>query len=70
MDPFHDLDIPVELVASLQRHREHLAKLAVNLRAAGVGQEQIEQSISVLIASYKAELTAAMKRMVRYGDSN
>ena len=63
-DPFHDLDIPVELEESLQRHREHLARLVITLRSAGVDDAQIEESVSVIVASYKDELVRAMKRMI------
>jgi hypothetical protein len=63
-DPFHDLEIPVELEESLQRHREHLARLVVTLRSAGVDDAQIEESVSVIVASYKDELVRAMKRMI------
>jgi len=64
-DPFRDLEIPVELEESLQRHREHLARLVVSLRSAGIKDAQIEESVSVIVASYKDELISAMKRMVR-----
>ena len=64
-DLFRDLEIPPELEESLQRHRENLARLVMSLRSAGVKDAQIEESVSVIVASYKDELIGAMKRMVR-----
>lgn len=63
-NPFGDLEIPPELEGSLARHREHLAVLIKSLRLAGVGDEQIEQSVSVIIASYKDELVRTIKQMM------
>jgi hypothetical protein len=37
----------------------------MSLRSAGVKDAQIEESVSVIVASYKDELIGAMKRMVR-----
>jgi hypothetical protein len=65
VDPFHGMEIPAELEHSLQRHREHLARLVMSLRSAGVNEAQIEESISVMVASYKDELIRTIKRMVR-----
>ena len=64
-DPFREIDIPPELEDSIRRHREHLARLISNLRLAGVDEAHIEQSVSVIIESYKAELTLAVKRIMR-----
>jgi len=64
-DPFLGLDIPPELEESLQRHRQHLARLVIDLRCAGVQEAQIEHSVSVIVDSYKEELIRAMKRMMR-----
>ena len=64
-DPFSDLDVPLELEASIQRHRVHLAQLVRNMQNAGVSANQIEESISVIVTSYKEELTQAIKSMVR-----
>jgi hypothetical protein len=63
-DAFQELEIPFELEETFRRHREHLAHLVVSLQAAGVHSAQIEQSITVIVASYKAELIDAMKRLV------
>lgn len=64
-DPFSDLEIPAELEESLQRHRQNLHRLVTSLRSAGVDETQIEQSVSVIVDSYKEELIRAMKRMMR-----
>ena len=64
-DPFADLEIPEPLQESLQRHRENLAQLVVNLHSVGVHEEQIEASVSVIVDSYKEELLRAIKAMVR-----
>jgi hypothetical protein len=64
-DSFHDLEIPLELEANLQRHREHLSRLVFTLRSAGINREQIEGSISVMVDSYKAELIRTLKEIVR-----
>ncbi len=60
-DPFSGLDLPVELEASLQRHREDLKRLVAALRAVGVSEARIEESVSVMMASYRDELILAMK---------
>ena len=62
-DPFAELRIPLELEENLRHHREHLARLVMSLQSAGVREEQIEASISVLVASYKEELLRTMKRI-------
>jgi hypothetical protein len=64
-DPFADLDVPPQLEESLARHRMHLADLIRTMKTAGVSEERIEESISELIASYKAELLAAIRSMKR-----
>ena len=64
-DPFGDLEIPEALQSSLDRHRESLARLIVSLQSAGISEEQIEMSVSVVVASYKDELTRAIKMMMR-----
>jgi hypothetical protein len=58
---FDDLDIPPGLEASLRRHREHLAALIRSLRSAGIGEEQIDASVSAMLTSYKQELLRAIK---------
>lgn len=64
-DPFGDIEIPSELEDSLQRHRQNLATLVVSLRSAGVSEAHIEESVSVILASYKEELLRTVKRMMR-----
>ncbi|MET1757008.1 hypothetical protein ABVV53_16325 [Novosphingobium sp. RD2P27] len=56
--------IPPELIESVQRHQRHLAALVDSLRAAGVGEDVIEDSVGQLLDSYRAELTIAMRAMV------
>ena len=64
-DPFQGLEIPPQLEDSLQRHRDNLARLVRSLRTAGCSEEQIDQSVSAVVASYKEELTRAIKLLVR-----
>ena len=61
--------IPHELQDSVQRHQRHLMALVESLRAAGVGDDVIEASVSQLLDSYRNELTAAMRTLVM-ADSN
>lgn len=63
-DPLQGLTIPPELGGNLQRHREHLRGLVSTLRSAGMKQEQIEDSVSVIADSYKAELIRTIKELV------
>jgi len=62
-DPFANLDIPPLLEASIARHRTHLAQLVHTMKTAGISDTQIEQSVTVLIDSYKTELLAAIRSM-------
>lgn len=64
-DPFEGLEVPDALHASLQRHRENLAHLVRSLQSAGVGEEQIEASVTVVVESYRDELLRAIKNMMR-----
>jgi hypothetical protein len=64
-NPFTGIDIPQELEESLRRHREHLSRLIATLRSSGVGETQIRESVSVILASYKEELIRAIQGMVR-----
>jgi len=57
--------LPPELLASVERHHEHLAALVASLRAAGISEALVETSVHQLVDSYSAELIAAMKSMVR-----
>ncbi len=62
-DAFADLEVPPPLDESIARHRRHVAELVRTMKTAGVSDEQIEESVSVLIAAYKAELIEAIRRM-------
>ena len=56
--------VPPELQESVQRHQRHLAALVESLRAAGLGDEVIEESVGQLLESYRQELTAAMRALM------
>lgn len=60
-----EVSVPPELESAFQRHRQNLIELVRNLRSAGVSEEQIEQSVSVIVASYKEELLRTMKAIAR-----
>ncbi|SNT33280.1 hypothetical protein SAMN05421770_107248 [Granulicella rosea] len=64
-DPFTGLEIPDALHASLHRHRENLARLVRSLQSAGVSEEQIETSVTVVVESYRDELLRAIKTIMR-----
>ncbi len=64
-DPFAGMEIPDALHESIERHRANLFRLITSLQSAGVSDEQIETSVSVIVASYKEELLRAIKTMVR-----
>jgi excinuclease UvrABC helicase subunit UvrB len=64
-DPFADLEIPEILQESLQRHRENLAKLVLNLHSAGLRESEIEASVVVIVDSYKQELLRAVRALVQ-----
>lgn len=65
LDTFSDVEIPPELEESLQRHRKNLVRLIITLRSAGISESQIEESVSVIVASYKDELMQALKTFMR-----
>ena len=56
-----DADLPPALQQSLTRHRDNLASMVVALRAAGVDEASIESHLSVLMDSYRAELSTALR---------
>jgi hypothetical protein len=64
-DSFSGIDIPPELEESLRRHRENLVRLVTTLRSAGISQAQIEESVAVIVASYKYELMQALNAWMR-----
>lgn len=53
------------LQESLQRHLAHLTQLVSSLRSVGLSEDQIEQSVSTLVESYRGELMRAMKALAR-----
>ncbi len=57
------LEIPAELMHSVARHQTELAKLVVNLQAAGLPDDLIEASVRTLVDSYANELTSAILTM-------
>ena len=63
-DPFEGLEVPEALQSSLQRHRANLVQLVKSLYSAGLNDEQIEASVSVIVESYKEELLRAIKALV------
>lgn len=65
IDAFADLEIPEPLQESMARHRENLFRLVSNMQSAGMSEDQIEASVSVIVASYKEELLRAIKQLVR-----
>ena len=65
IDPFAGIDIPEAFHGSLLRHRENLAQLIASLRSVGLSDVQIEDSVSVMVESYKKELLQAIKEMVK-----
>lgn len=58
------LEIPNELLESVHRHQAHLSALVASMRAAGIEGDAIETSVRVLVDSYAAELTAAIRGMM------
>jgi hypothetical protein len=62
-------ELPAELRASVLRHQQHLARLVVSLRDAGVDEGVIEASVRQLVDSYGGELAVAM-RVILLGQPN
>ncbi|MGK6321753.1 hypothetical protein ACMGDM_01565 [Sphingomonas sp. DT-51] len=59
------LEIPGELLASVNRHQANLAALVASLRAAGVQEQMVESSVRTLVDSYADELTMAIRELVK-----
>ncbi|UUL81823.1 hypothetical protein [Sphingomonas qomolangmaensis] len=59
------LEIPSELLESVQRHQAHLAALIASMQAAGVQDDTIETSVRTLVDSYADELTVAIREMMK-----
>jgi hypothetical protein len=59
------LEIPAELLDSVNRHQAHLAALIASLQAAGLQEDMIDASVRTLVDSYANELTIAIRAMVK-----
>lgn len=59
------LQIPPTLLASVERHQEHLKALITSMRAAGMKGDAIDASVRILVDSYADELTAAIHNMMQ-----
>lgn len=58
------LEIPAELLESVQRHQAHLAALIASLQAAGLQEDMVDASVRSLVDSYADELTLAIRSMM------
>lgn len=56
-------ELPPTVQRSLARHRENLASMVLALQAAGLDEASIERHLSVLIDSYRAELSEALHHL-------
>lgn len=65
MDPAFAAEVPPALQASIDRHRAHLVQLVASLRAAGIAEDQVEASVNMLMASYRAELISVLKSWMK-----
>lgn len=59
------LEIPVELLDSVNRHQTNLAALIASLQAAGLEDDMIDASVRTLVDSYAGELTVAIRNFVK-----
>ncbi len=64
-DPYAGMTLPASLQSCLDRHRENLAQLVSSFKSAGLSEAEIERSLSIVIASYKAELAEVIPTMMR-----
>jgi hypothetical protein len=64
-DPYAEMDLPPSLQSCLDRHRRNLAHLVSSFKSAGISEAEIERSVSIVVASYKAELAQVIPTMVR-----
>ena len=55
------MEIPPTLQVSVQRHRANLARLVGNLHMAGLSAGQIEESINMLVETYRAGLASVLR---------
>ena len=60
-----DCDIPTVLQASVDRHRVNLSRLITSLQSAGIDDARIEASVTAVVASYRQELLAAIRTMMK-----
>lgn len=58
------ITIPPILEESVRRHQANLARLATNLQSAGLSLVQVEESINVLVETYRAELMSAVRAIM------
>lgn len=58
-----DIRVPAQLGDLVQRHYEHLARLAWALHKAGVEEAHIKLSVDQLVDQYRAELVEAITHM-------
>jgi hypothetical protein len=58
------IDIPPALQASVRRHQENLAQLAKNLQKMGLSLEKVEESINMLVETYRSELLGAVRALM------
>lgn len=55
------MEIPPTLQVSVQRYQANLACLVGNLHVAGLSAGQIEESINMLVETYRAELASVLR---------
>jgi len=60
MQPIIDLDIPLVLRSSIERHGRDLMELAVGLLNAGMDEQHIRPVIKQACSSYRDELISAI----------
>lgn len=59
------LEIPAELLDSVNRHQANLAALITNMKAAGIRDDMVEASVRTLVDSYASELSAAIRAFMK-----
>lgn len=60
IDLTQGMEIPPLLQANVQRHQSNLARLTGNLYSAGLSAAQVEESINMLVETYRTELVNAV----------
>ncbi|MDE2390201.1 MAG: hypothetical protein KGL65_01200, partial [Rhodospirillales bacterium] len=61
LDLTQGMEIPPTLQVSVQRHQDSLVRLVGNLRVAGLSAGQIEESINMLVETYRAGLASVLR---------